>query len=304
MKKYLVASLVVHCALVGWTALRDFGVREKPKAISMPLQVALSGPRPKATRGARKTAQGKKLYLGLVPRAFGFKPTAGNVSGSLGGAGSVDDGFARATAMGLREEGELYPFVAALWKKVSAVTQYPEVFAEQRVAGVSTVQVRVDHRGVMRGSMQLVSGSNAMLNTYVMALLVHALHDPLIENHWRKSLEPLTLVFEFDFRLFTSGTYPRDPGVGHFKNLLYIKRDKFVEPEVNQKIERFFTRTFPPIIPVPGGFYIDFIRAYEFFRNQSSSKVSPEDLSAQRLEQQVGLWERLIRRRAESSEPR
>ena len=91
----------------------------------------------------------------------------------------------------------------------------------------------------------------------------------------------MAVVTQFDFDLIGIGENPAPKKISQFKNILVFERRAYVEPITNEYIERFFTRYLPPIIPIPGGFYIDFIRAYQFF--SSIGKPDPDQKREQRL---------------------
>ena len=40
-----------------------------------------------------------------------------------------------------------------------------------------------------------------------------------------------------------------------------------VDPWINEKIQEIFTHYVPPIVPLPGGFYVDLVMAYKYVQN-------------------------------------
>ena len=57
-----------------------------------------------------------------------------------------------------------------------------------------------------------------------------------------------------------------------------------MDPLLNEKTEEVFTHYIPPIIPLPGGFYVDLIRAYEFVNNLIEGTPTESEQRQARLE--------------------
>jgi hypothetical protein len=209
--------------------------------------------------------------------------TGGTPSGGGGAGGPREDGFEVANAMGIEEESRLYPFFSALWKKIDASTGYPEDFVHERITGYVTAQVVVDRRGVFTGRLVRSQSDRKLLEAYALAVLFHALSEPLPEKLW-SGREQVILVARFDFHTFTWGEVPPARAQKELKNVLEFERFGYTDPKLNQEIERIVTHYLPPIIPVPGGFVIDFIRAYEMIQNLRSKKLDEDDLRLERIE--------------------
>jgi len=56
----------------------------------------------------------------------------------------------------------------------------------------------------------------------------------------------------------------------HFKNTLSFERIAFTEPTTIKEMRRFIAKYTPPIIPVPGGFFIDFVSLYRHLTEKDS----------------------------------
>lgn len=231
------------------------------------------------------------------------KPQSGGVgSGSSEGS---PDGYDLANRMGIETEGKLYPFFDSLWRKVDATVVYPNDFIQQRIRGKVTTQLGVDRRGVFTGEIRSVSGEEPMLNAFVLAALIHSLQEPLPENSWMQpQMGPedqahpsMLLVFRFEFELFGPGESPRKEEMPHLKNILSFKRHSYVDPLLNQTIEKIFTRYLPPIIPLPGGAFMDFPRAFIYFSNVLSPTPDEDELRARRLQLKREEWETWIRKK-------
>lgn len=254
----------------------------------------------------KKAPPQAKINFGLAPHLFYGTGTQGKSRSSDPGSGrgrgrGSGDGYDIANGMGLEQEGKLYPFFDALWRRVDAVTTYPNDFVQQRIKGQVVVQMVVDRRGVFTGQIRAVNGSEPMLNAFVLATLVHALRNPLPENSWMQGDEPqasnsMLLVFQFDFDLFGPGGHPKPNKLSHLKNILGFRRDAYVDPALNQAIEKLFSRYIPAIIPIPGGFFIDFIRLYQFVKNIAAPTPDEDEMRMKRLEIKKEEWESLIQK--------
>ncbi len=273
--------------------------------------VQIDGARGRKAGGDRGDRAGppakQNLNLALTPKpALKSRATIGEGrDGRLTGSGdwsSVADGFEVASQMKVEQEANLYPFFNSLWRKVEAVTTYPSDLAKQRIQGTAQIQLEVDHRGVFTGDIREVRGEEPMLNALSAAILVHALGEPLPENLWMRGesgrlRNSMILVFRFDYRFFLPGESPRKIDVAHFKNVLAFRRDAFVEPRANEVIEEIFTRYVPPIIPVPGGFAIDLIRAVQYVKNMVENPPDEGELRARRLRSMKERWEKVVRKK-------
>jgi hypothetical protein len=244
---------------------------------------------------SREAALAKKRAT--ILNSHSGKTTTGKTGGSnIAEVLGTADGFDMAQAMGIERETNLYPFFHALWTQINSVLDYPPDFVNERMSGVVDVQIVVNRQGVFTGRFVKATSDSLMLQTYVMSLLVHALNQPLPQKRWADRDE-LILVTQFNFRTFTYGEIPRVPGESHVKNMLYFQRDGYVDPLLKQTIERIFTKFLPPIIPLPGAFYIDFPRAYALVRSLSEpDKSDPDDLRRRRLEVSKEKWERIIKK--------
>jgi len=317
VKISVIFSLIVHLCCLGlalWMGSQSPRPPTKPTFLVQVEEPIGSGTglhgRKKHSHKASSPPPTRRLELGLTAKSSdesnSRQASPANISegGVFGGSLDGYDGYDVANGIGIEREGELYPFFDALWRKVNATTAYPDEFIQQRVKGKVTAQIVVDHRGVFTGEVKAVHGSEPMLNTFVLATLIHALREPLLRNTWMDLNEPgasdrMLLVFQFDFELFGPGGAPKKAEFAHFKNVLSFRKDSYVEPALNQAINRIFTRYLPPIIPIPGGFFIDFIRAYKFFENMASPTPDPDELRRSRLELKKEQWESVIQRRAE-----
>ena len=316
--KALIQSVLFHVALIGMACFFLFRSPWRPELTgtarhgTSTVQVTLrsessapSGSKSRHLQGQIKVP-GKKVKP-VFNLAMNFNAsehrgaTGANSDRSVGrdqGATGEQDGYDTANSMDLKKEGELYPFFRALWKKVDASLGYPDDFVKERLSGHVTAQVVLDRGGVFHGEILGVASDQPYLEAYVLAILFHALHDPLPQNLW-SDREQMILVMRFDFRTFSYGEIPPEPKLVNLKNVLAFNRGGYTESRLSQAIDKFMTHYFPPIIPIPGAFYIDFIRAYQMVQNyRSRFKMGEDDLRGERLQLSRREWESVIHKKS------
>lgn len=203
------------------------------------------------------------------------------------------DGFALAQGMDLATESELYPFFHGLWKKIDASLAYPSDFVKARIEGSVQLQFEVDERGVLTGRLFRLDADSNHLAAYLSALLVHALSSPLPKQDW-ETRGKINIVARFDFDIFTTARNTNQAEAHHLKNILYFKRSAYAQSRLNEYIEKFYARYVPPIIPIPGGFVIDFYRAYKMI--EAIGKPDPDDLRDDRIQLMMGEWSKTVRK--------
>jgi hypothetical protein len=216
-----------------------------------------------------------------------------------GGSGILrgeKDGYDVAEGMSVEKEADLYPFFEGIWKKIDQAVSYPDALARQRIQGKVSIEFSVRKDGTFAGKFFRAEADDLILKTYVMAILVHALSEPLTEHRWSDRNE-MILVAEFQFKVEILGMgadVARQKESRHFKNRLTFYRTSFAEPIMKEKIEEVLSRSIPPFIPVPGGFYIDFYRAYQMVKNQRT--LTESEMRDTRVNQLKEQWEGLIQR--------
>lgn len=336
MKRFVLVSILLHCALAAlfvlffrrlpappppqqnkiWLVQRGIA----PSSPGKPPKGAIAqGPQRPRAQSRTKLRPQSQLNLGLPPQKHtgSFSSEEGSTQGKgsreqdretgkgggVGGGEGQGDGYATANQMDMEKEGKLYPFFEAIWKRVDGKLSYPQDFIDQNLSGQVTVQLEIDRTGVFTKRPPSVQGPEPMLNAFVLMTLLHALAEPLpIPKKHNLKEDRILLVFNMTFKLIQVGQAPEGPEYTHFKNLLAFRRDALAKPIFNDTINRIFTRYVPPIIPIPGGFFIDFPRAYLFVDNLIHPKADEEDLRRQRLEMSKERIERLIQRSAPEPE--
>jgi hypothetical protein len=303
-------SVLLHAAIFGlaYWLMREAQRREQaipPSRAPGPINVDIVGGKggPSNGKGAsqKHASRPKKAPppLQLGP-SFRFTPGGGSpqppgAGGGGGGGAGPADGYDVANAMGLEEEGKLYPFFHAIWKKVDSATGYPDDFVRERIKGFVTAQVVVNRQGVFTGKIVEINSDQPFLETYVMAILFHALSEPLPPETWSHRDE-MILVLSFDFHVFSYGESPPPRMEEKIKNVLSFSRYGYDDPKLNHVVEKILTHYMPPIIPIPGGFFIDFFHAYQFVQNLRNHRMEEDDLRLQRIELRQDQWRSVVRK--------
>lgn len=175
-------------------------------------------------------------------------------------------GFSR--NMKLEEMSVLTSYFSEIWKKVNFATDYPENFIRQRIVGEVHVHLNLNEKGIFVGDFLSIESSEPLLETYVVSLLLYALKDPLRKSLWLKKKKNIPSVFSFYFNTMELKSNQKEIRRGfHIKNIFVFRRKEYMSPKILLDVARFLNKYIPPIIPLPGGFYIDFVRAYTFIRD-------------------------------------
>ncbi len=207
------------------------------------------------------------------------------------------DGFAAAHQIAVNEEVKIYPFFKALWHKIDAVLVYPDNLAQQHIEGEVSLQLNINRQGLIKSPPKSVRSEDPFLETLALATVFLALKAPLAPNAWRQDSaeevfpENFPVVFHFTFKTFGPGSRGDRSPPDHFKNILRFRRDTFVDPVLNQVLVHFFSRTLPPILPIPGGVYVDFPRAVAFVQGKLKPARDEKQLLRESITQQNNVWE-------------
>jgi hypothetical protein len=172
-----------------------------------------------------------------------------------------------AETIGFADSLEMYPFVEEIWKRIESKLTYPNDFVSQRIGGELSIQFEVSPTGEFTGQFYGVRSDEPILTTYAMVVVIHALSKPLPEKIQLKRKKPIVFAAQFRFETYSySSEPPKRQGNPHFKNYLSFLRQSYVLPQALEELERFRNKYIPPIIPVPGGFLIDFVAAYKMYK--------------------------------------
>lgn len=175
---------------------------------------------------------------------------------------------------------ELTTFLQRIKEKIDLGLDYPEDMAVQRISGEVRLDFYVDREGRLLGDFHSIKGAESLLNLYVMSSLLVILKDPLPENLWAQE-DRIAISVHVDFATYQF-TETRMQNLSSFQaNQLSFRRARYVQPLAVAKVEKIFTRYIPPIIPLPGGFYVDFIMLAKYIQNINTP--DPDDQRKQRL---------------------
>jgi hypothetical protein len=198
---------------------------------------------------------------------------------------------ALADGMDLAAETKFYPLADRIWHRINTHVQYPPDFIEDNQQGTVLLHITVHPDGRFTGNFLEIEDDNAFLRTYVMAMVAYALREPL-ERMPRTELKEIALALRFRFQLKLPDEF-RDPRPeAHYKNTLQFDRVAFTEPKAIKDARQFIVNHMPPIIPVPGGFIIDFVQLYH--QLQEKQDRDPRWKRGFRMEMDQELWKSLI----------
>lgn len=239
----------------------------------------------------------REPLLGKRPRIdqeYGSGVASLRREGPTGDAGYDAHGtagvYGYADGMDLPTSTETMPFFQALWRRVDDVMDFPVEIAQMRIGGQVVVHLNVNSQGEMVGDFLRIESDHPVLLTYALVVLSQSLKTPLPERvHLPPGHADVPVALTFDFRVVTMhGLYPRRGG--YFKNSLEFSRTRYMDPYALEAIDYVFTNYVPPIIPFPGGVYVDFVRAYQMIDNFANDRP---DLYDQRERQFNLLREKL-----------
>lgn len=268
---------------------------EKPKLI---VELVESGAKGEATAPlpvSRGAGVGRRAGAGAGPvrRDLVLTPQAGATlfsrwsggEASSGDSGSDEDGegysagVRYAQGMDLEFTNSNLNYFHSLYRKVDRVFDHPEDIARSRIQGHVRIEALLGRDGQLIRILKSES-SKSILHAYSLAFLIHALTGPLETSAWLNSKDAV-VVFEFDFRTHIEGSPAPDSIRGVQKNTLAFSRDAAIETQLTETVREVFTHYVPPIVPLPGGVYIDFVLAYQYVNNLMHD-IPPERIARQR----------------------
>lgn len=226
-------------------------------------------------------------YIAKYSNDSGFqKATTKPAQSHFTNSYSSDGVIGQMQSMSTNEYMKTLPFYDGLWKKVNSSLDYPIEFINQYKQGNVTATVQLSSKGILLPYKIDVQSSNLFLKTYITALLLHILKTPLPPENWHKDNKgKFTIALNFNFKLHSvHDSVNKHPGT-HFKNSLVFNRENYVEPVINREVRHIITNYVPPVFPIPGGFYIDFIHAYQMVKNFIDNKPSEKDQKRKNFEQ-------------------
>lgn len=186
--------------------------------------------------------------------------------------------------VGFQEGLESTTFWSHLLAKVEASFDYPQDFADQRIQGDVKLEFYVNRKGQIIDEFKAINGSEPLLNLYAMAVIHQSLKEPLPRNFWSASdKEKLAVSFTIRFEYYQMDE-TKISNIAHYQNNdFFIRKTRYVMPLLLAKIDKVFTRYVPPIIPVPGGVYVDIVRLAQFSYNLVNGTPDPDEMRKQRI---------------------
>lgn len=214
---------------------------------------------------------------GEQTEAFPADPMTNVKEFGHGWSGAVQYG----NSMGLKFTLESLPFFQALHARINSQLIYPDDFSRQRIAGRVRIEAELGRDGKL---IRFISSQadDRLLQTYCFAVLVQILSQPLPERMWLAT-DRTFVAFDFDFFARVKGNNPRTLVATVEKNRLSFSRENEVNPWLNERVTEILTHYIPPIIPIPGGFYIDLVMAYEYVNNLMNDAPTEREVRGERL---------------------
>jgi hypothetical protein len=256
------------------SALRSAPNNRKPK------EIAAFSPNPQALgQQVKKFAQPLqhgKSFRELAPSAGPQTFSPGKESDSVDSRGwptiSASDKDATHSyfqSLTLQKEGKLSPLAQKILKRVDSYVGYPPDFIEENFAGEVVIQFLVSPEGKFLRFLH-VDGEQKALTLYSMAMVILALNREIanLPKDRPASNIPISLALSYRLLLPDEISNRREPAA--YKNSLQLERVAFTEPRAIKKARRAIEKYTPPIVPVPGGFFVDFVALYKRFAETGS----------------------------------
>lgn len=323
MKKSFLHSLLIH-GVVALALFISIHKNQEPPTVPVTIEFQVKAAKgssvtsSKVKSGTNKhSASTKTTNIGASQLGIDFtqhtKTEKSGVDKSPDSSQGMEtgDAFGIANTMSFQQEGKTYPFFNALWKKVDSSIPYPNELVDQDIKGRVTIQLSVDRRGVFTGNIHSINGAEPTVNAYAAAGLIHALRTALPDSLWMKeeylkkaslrSAGSIQLVFHFDFDIFTHGQLPEPETQPNFKNILSFRKLAYRDPKLKIALDKIIKKYVPPVIILPGFFYIDFIRTYQMVNDIITNPPSTDELTSRRLESMKEKWFNLIQKREEKN---
>lgn len=230
--------------------------------------------------GAGDARVGGKLRMRdlLVGEGTALSDGSGSRTGSRKGDGVGQGAY---DALGYEERAPLLPLFEALWARLDGALDYPRELVESRVEGVVALRFTVDERGALASDVTRVQASSTLLEAYVLSVVCACLEKGFEgPRRARRSRTPVQLVV--DFATSPDEQLPSRERGGVRGNALTVVRRRWRPSVLEEAVERVFTRYVPPVLPLPGGFYVDVVRLIAFLDGLDA--LDPETLRRVRLD--------------------
>jgi hypothetical protein len=208
---------------------------------------------------------------------FPADPMTNVMDAGQGWSGAVQYG----NSMGLSFTLESLRFFQALHTRIDSQLIYPDDFSKQRITGRVRIEAVIGRDGKLIRFTSTMA-DDRLLQTYCFAVLMQILSQPLPERDWLQT-EKTIVAFDFDFFTRVRHNIPTTLPNSVEKNRLAFGRENEIDPWLNEKITEVFTHYIPPIIPFPGGVYIDLVLAYQYVNNLIEGAPTEREVRGERL---------------------
>ena len=196
--------------------------------------------------------------------------------------------LAQANAIGLKQYLKLSPSLETIRSKIQKQLGYPDDFLKERIKGTTQITLKLGEDGTIKEIISFRSDRD-ILCAYVLSIINFALRLPLPEKLYFENDMIISLKVHHNYDSVTPTT--RDTSKV-MKNLISFNLHRFVEPRLNQELKHVFTHYVPPIIPIPGGVFVDLYHIHKFVENWG--KPTEKEKRANRLKQLKKLLEQSI----------
>lgn len=292
----LIASISLHALLVAMLFHQSIPTVVRPPLESTTTEMAIElieqtgAPSPGPPAGRPPTTKQRTLHLGgnflaqSIANRF-HEPTEHQDTRS--GLDESTHGWSAATqetnGMSVQKTLETLPFFISLHSRVNSALVYPDDFSRQRVTGRVRIEAELNQDGTLKRFLTSTT-DDRLLQTYCFALLLQTLSRPLPPKAHLVKGESIVTSFDFEFHTRIVGAPRRNFATVIQKNHLGFGRENEVDPIVTERIREIFTHYVPPIVPLPGGVYIDFVMAYQFVQNIINDAPTERELRQSRIE--------------------
>lgn len=255
-----------------WSAPQKIVSPPRPPPQNL-VEVELTTAKPSPASGGRVRSQRTSKYkhkskykLGNLMPQFSLPTRQQMTDRGQEAVATMDDGDTHTVqgfmrSFGPKEFFENMTFFEKLWQKVELAVEYPDDFVQMGFSGTVLVHLQIDPDGVFRGKFLEIHASNKYLRAYVIACLLQGLRTPLPPAAHLQTKTPIPVAFAFEFKTY-SELKPDNRG-NYFKNYLTFQKTAYLDPRTKAIVERSITRYLPPVIPIPGGFFVDFVGLYK-----------------------------------------
>lgn len=302
MKRFLILSTCLHLTV----ALTLFYQPDVNKKSAIPIQIEylsgggqrLSSPTEKSAAKVNSPTESQRVSRtktkNPLPKASELLPTynheqhlriqkhlakarktSGSKTGSFFGKGNDSYGpngsMTYMNNLSLEKYTPMLPFFNELYARINNHIDYPDDFIKQRLTGTITIETAINEKGVIVKPLDMATNDNVYLQSYVAAAISLALARPISKKRWMKEKQIIPLSLTVEFNIYSFPEFASKDSVGTFKNSAHFYRHRYLPPKALQVMESYI-----PIVPIPGGFYINFVTLYKLVAEESLAKQAKD----------------------------